>query len=146
MEQTNKMSKKKVVLLIIVVTVLALSLSFVGHSYATKTFMFAQEQRDGKSNFTYALDEMVLNLNSPGNYLKTEIALGYSLEKDLDLLLKYEVQIRDSIIGILRSKSIEEIMPVENTGPLKGEILTEVNKCLGEQVVTDVYIIDFMVQ
>jgi len=37
-------------------------------------------------------------------------------------------------------------MPVENTGPLKGEILTEVNKCLGEQVVTDVYIIDFMVQ
>jgi flagellar FliL protein len=89
---------------------------------------------------------MVLNLNSQGNYLKTEIALGYSLEKDLDLLLKYEVQIRDSIIGILRSKSIEEIMPVENTGPLKGEILTETNKCLGEQVVTDVYFINFIVQ
>ena len=145
MEQTNKMSKKSC---FVNYCSNCISLEFIlcRPLICHKTFMFAQEQRDGKSNFTYALGEMVLNLNSQGNYLKTEIALGYSLEKDLDLLLKYEVQIRDSIIGILRSKSIEEIMPVENTGPLKGEILTEVNKCLGEQVVTDVYIIDFMVQ
>lgn len=144
-KQNKKQNKKKLLAIIIFTILVTLAVSFVIYAYVTQSYIFAEKVRD-ITNYTYTLDEMVINLNNQGRYLKTTIALGYSLEGDLDILLSKEVQIRDTVISILRSKTVEDIMPVENTDPLKVEMEEKINECFDEKIVTDVYIIDFIVQ
>ncbi|HZK33971.1 MAG TPA: flagellar basal body-associated FliL family protein, partial [Bacillota bacterium] len=139
-KQNKKQNKKKLLAIIIFTILVTLAVSFVIYAYVTQSYIFAEKVRD-ITNYTYTLDEMVINLNNQGRYLKTTIALGYSLEGDLDILLSKEVQIRDTVISILRSKTVEDIMAVENTDPLKVEMEEKINECFDEKIVTDVYII-----
>jgi len=89
---------------------------------------------------------MVINLKDSSHYLKTELALGYGMEKDIKSIQGKEIQLRDNIITILRSKSREDILPVENTENLKEEIMNQLNDHFQEEVITDIYITEFLVQ
>lgn len=123
-----------------------LIVAFLVYCFLTKTFIFQEIERPSDTGFTYSMEELVINLKDDNRYLKTEIALGYGVKKDMNLIKQKETQLVDNIITILRSKTREDIMPVENTEGLKVEIKGQLNKQFEEEVITDIYITEFLIQ
>ena len=123
-----------------------LIVAFLVYCFLTKTLIFKEIERPSDTGFTYSMEELVINLKDDNRYLKTEIALGYGLKKDMNLIKQKETQLVDNIITILRSKTREDIMPVENTEDLKVEIKRQLNKQFEEEVITDIYITEFLIQ
>jgi flagellar FliL protein len=129
-----------------IIPLITLVIAFVAFSFFTNTYIFAEEQRSGTTNFTYSLDEIIINLKDESRYLKVELALGYNLRGDEKSISEKEVQIRDTLLEIFRSKSVKDILPIENSKSLKNEIQDKVNRLFSEKIVTDIYITDFLVQ
>lgn len=145
-QQINREIGKKFSLLFIIILAVALMIAFLAFSFYTKTFVFAEESRPTTTEFTHPMKEITVNLKDGDHYLKTEIALGYGVEKDLTMIQDNELELRDTIIDILRNKSMKDIMPVEKTDTLKDEIKKQLNQCLEQEIITDVYITEFLIQ
>lgn len=144
-QQVNREIGKKIWLLFIIILAVTLIIVFLAFSFYTKTFVFAEESRS-TTEFTYPMKEITINLKDGDRYLKTEIALGYGLEKDLKMIQVNELELRDTIIDILRNKSMKDIMPVEKTDALKDEIKKQLNQCFDQEIITDIYITEFLIQ
>lgn len=96
----------------------------------------------------YPLDLFTVNLLSESGrrYLKVEMNLeleGEELAVELDT--KKPV-LRDIIIRILSSKSLEEISTVKGKETLKEQIVSELNTRIKDGKVKNVYFVDFVVQ
>ncbi|MBN2258997.1 MAG: flagellar basal body-associated FliL family protein [Clostridiales bacterium] len=147
----EKKKKKKKLLIIIPLIIVLLAGGFVGYAFFTKSFFF---KVDGEAAVVkidekiYDMEEFIINLNDEGSrrYLKTKIVLAYENDKDLDLFNKNIPQMRDLIIETLRAKTSEDVMNVENTESLKNEIRDNVNKIYDEDIVLEVYFVDFLIQ
>ncbi len=144
-EKKKKKSKK---IIIISVAVIVLLSSVLGYAFITKSFIFAAEGEVVIEEKIFSLDEFVLNLKdkSGRRYIKTKMVLSYGNEKDLNILNENIAQIRDLMIGILRSKTADEMMDVDTANDLKDEIREKINELLTSPIVVDVYFVDFMIQ
>ncbi len=96
----------------------------------------------------YPLELFTVNLLSESGrrYLKVEMNLeleGEELEKELET--KKPV-LRDIIIRILSSKSLEEISTEKGKETLKEQIVSEINPRLKDGKIKNVYFVDFVVQ
>jgi len=96
----------------------------------------------------YPLDTFTVNLLSESGrrYLKVELNLeieGEELTPELDT--KKPI-LRDIIIRILSSKSLEEISTIKGKEKLKEQIVNDVNMRLKDGRVKNVYFTDFVVQ
>lgn len=135
-------------MIFIIIPLVTLVIGFFAFSFVTQTFVFAKKPRPITTEFTYPMDEMVINLKD-GNgksYLKTTIVLGYGVKDDAQKIEEKKFQLCDSILMVLRNKKREEIIPVENTEPLKEEMKEKLNQHFNEQIITDVYITEFLIQ
>ena len=148
--QIDGPKKKPIKKIVLAALVLALAVvAFFAYSYITKTFVFKDDSgKEPVATQVYSLDEFVINLkdNNNNRYLKTKIALGYEKKKDVEILIEKQLQIRDAIIQTLRSKTADEIMEVEKTDELKQELMKDLNKVFGSELVLDIYIVDFLIQ
>lgn len=96
----------------------------------------------------YTLEPLTIPLISESTqaYLKVEINLemeGVSSSKELN---SKKSVLRDTIIRVLSSKSLEEISTTEGKEKLKKEIATEINMRLKDSQVKNVYFTDFIIQ
>lgn len=96
----------------------------------------------------YPLDPFVVNLVSPNadRYLKCKIDLELDspdLQKEIDKKLP---AIRDLIIQILSSKSVEEIQTAKGKQKLKEEIKRKINEILTTGEIKNVYFTEFVIQ
>ena len=96
----------------------------------------------------YPLELFTVNLLSESGrrYLKVEMNLeldGEELQKELET--KKPV-LRDVIIRILSSKSLEEISTEKGKETLKEQIVSEINPHLKDGKIKNVYFVDFVVQ
>ena len=96
----------------------------------------------------YPLDPFVVNLVSPNadRYLKCKIDLELDspeLQQEIDKKLP---AIRDLIIQILSSKSVEEIQTAKGKQKLKEEIKRKINEILTTGEVKNVYFTEFVIQ
>lgn len=96
----------------------------------------------------YQLDQFIVNLLTQGGrrYLKTTIALEMSvpeLRGELDIK---RVLIRDIVIEILSSKSLEEVSTTRGKEKLKEEIAERINEFLLDGGIRNIFFIDFAVQ
>lgn len=96
----------------------------------------------------YPLDLFTVNLLSESGrrYLKAEMNLeieGEELAHELDT--KKPV-LRDIIIKILSSKSLEEVSTEKGKETLKAQIVAETNKRVKDGKIKNVYFVDFVVQ
>ena len=146
MEDVIQIKRKRIWVYIVLIPVLILLIAFLVYSFISKSFFFKEKPRPTDTGYTYSMEEMVINLKDSRHYLKTEIALGYGMEKDTKNVEAKEIQLRDNIITILRNKSREDILPVENTEGLKEEIIHQLNHHFEEEVITDIYITEFLIQ
>ncbi|AZV46663.1 flagellar basal body protein FliL [Nautilia sp. PV-1] len=96
----------------------------------------------------YPLDQFIVNLvsNNANRYLKCKIDLEMDspdLQKELDKKLP---AIRDLIIRILSSKTVEEIQTSRGKEKLKEEIKRKINEILTTGEIRHVYFTEFVIQ
>jgi len=96
----------------------------------------------------YPLDQFIVNLlsNNSERYLKCKISLELDapdLQKELDKKLP---AVRDMIIQILSSKTVEEIQTARGKEKLKEEIKRKLNAMLTTGEIKHVYFTEFVIQ
>lgn len=96
----------------------------------------------------YPLDRFIVNLlsNNSSRYLKCKIDLELDapeLQKEIDKKLP---AIRDLIIRILSSKTVEEIQTSKGKEKLKEEIKRKINEILTTGEIRNVYFTEFVIQ
>lgn len=112
----------------------------------------AEAQAKQAKHATEVLDlgSKVINLTGDGgtgHYLRVQVVLEYKKDKKLAEEIKArQPQITEAVLTILRSKKVEEVLPVQNQEALKKQILEQINKIVGEGKVEQVYFTDFLVQ
>jgi len=96
----------------------------------------------------YPLDQFIVNLvsNNSSRYLKCKIDLELDspeLQQEVDKKLP---AIRDLIIRILSSKTVEEIQTAKGKEKLKEEIKRKINEILTTGEIRHVYLTEFVIQ
>lgn len=100
---------------------------------------------------TYELGNFIVNLSSPNGlqsrFVRTEIVLELDNSKNLEAeIQRREPQIRDRIISILRSRSIDQLSSPDSLNTLKLDIVTQINNMLISGTVMDAYFVDLVIQ
>jgi flagellar FliL protein len=96
----------------------------------------------------YPLDQFIVNLvsNNADRYLKCKVSLeldSQDLQNEIDKKLP---AVRDTIINILSSKTVEEIQTAKGKEKLKEEIKRKLNEMLTTGEIRHVYFTEFVIQ
>ena len=98
----------------------------------------------------YELDPFVVNLNEPrGNrYLKVTIQMELAMDSPelLPELERRKGQLRDTILGLLTSKSSKDLQLLEGKFRLREELISRVNSMLVNGRITRIYFTEFVIQ
>jgi flagellar protein FliL len=95
------------------------------------------------------LDSFVVNLNSTsGNgYLRIGVELGLSADlKAGEPQLAYVAQVRDTILTVLATRSVEELLTPEGKSKLKDDLLKAIRERIPGIHCHEVYFTEFLVQ
>lgn len=95
----------------------------------------------------FPLDGFTVNLvsDSGSKYLKCKIELEQNIETLTPELEKKVTPIRDIIINLLSSKSVEEISTAKGKDRLKEEIVNKINEILNDGFIKNIYFTDFVI-
>jgi flagellar basal body-associated protein FliL len=103
-----------------------------------------------KKEYVISMKDFVVNLStadkSKNNYLKTQISLVYNNKKKTSMLTEKTSQIRDIIIRDLMACSSEQLLATGGMDKVKEKLKSDINTALGEDVVTEIYFTDFLIQ
>lgn len=103
---------------------------------------------DLKVGAMFPLEPFTVNLLSESGrrYLKVELNLEMSNSNLQAELNKKMPVVRDSVIGVLSAKTVEEISTRRGKENLKDEIIEQVNKRLEDGYISRVYFMMFVIQ
>ncbi|MBZ0254240.1 MAG: flagellar basal body-associated FliL family protein, partial [Candidatus Methylomirabilis sp.] len=96
----------------------------------------------------FPLDAFVVNLSesSARRYLKATIALEFGGAPKDEEVAKKMPQIRDAVIVLLSSKSLDDVASTQGKIQIRKEIMHRVNRIVGEPPVRGVYYTEFVIQ
>ncbi len=96
----------------------------------------------------YPLDKFTVNLMSENGrrYLVVKMNLEQDSEELTPELDKKTALIRDIIISILSSKTVEEITTAKGKAKLKDEIIAQINRHLEDGEIRHIYFTEFVIQ
>jgi flagellar FliL protein len=107
------------------------------------------EGKEGKSAtgvLMMPIDPFVVNLTDEGRFMKLSVQLEVK-SRAMEPVIKEKMPIlRDAIIILLSSKSIEAITGSEGKLQLKDEMLIRANQALGKEMIKSIYFTEFVVQ
>lgn len=165
MAEEQKNNKSKIVLIIIIVLIIMAILLGVAFYFMTKDSTISpsanvpQTQDMGtnasqtNANYIrigpiYQLDQFIVNLltQSGRRYLKTTIDLEMTNAELQNELNSKRAAVRDTIVEILSSKSLEEVSTTRGKEKLKEEIVQRLNEFLVDGKIRNVFFIDFVIQ
>jgi flagellar FliL protein len=108
--------------------------------------MGKNEEKISKVGALYALDPFTLNLRSEkGNvYLKIKIVLELSIPELKNELDAKQAVVRDAIIRILTSKTVEDLSDDEGKEDAMDEIINDLNSMLHDGYIKNAYITEFV--
>jgi flagellar FliL protein len=91
----------------------------------------------------------VVNLNDSGGgrYLRVRMVLEYGKNEKLAAELKEKnAAIMENILHVLRSKSVDDIRPLDKEEMVKTEIMNSINTSLENGKIERIYFTDFLIQ
>lgn len=96
----------------------------------------------------HPLDTFIVNLANQNRtmYLKVTIQLEVDKPEVVSEITAKNAKVRDSLIILLSSKSLEEIASTEGKYQLRDEIVSRVNQYMSKGMVTTAYFTDLVVQ
>ncbi len=146
----KKGGSKKLLIIIIAASIVLGAGGFVGFKLLSgkggEEKTAAPEEK--KNTTIVALDPFVLNLSDRGRYLKVTLQFEVSDESYKELVKEKTPQLRDTIITLISSKSINAISSAEGKFQLKDELLFRANQVMGmdKDVLINVYFTEFVMQ
>ncbi len=105
-----------------------------------------KENKEPEKIAIIALDPFILNLYDPGRHLKVAIQLELKDAKDEVQVKERTPKLRDIIIMLLSSKTVDSVSSPEGKFQLKDEILLRANQAMGKELFKNVYFTDFVMQ
>lgn len=93
-------------------------------------------------------EPIIVNLLDPTGkrYLQVRLSLEVPDKKAEEELKKKEAVIKDTIISTLSGKTVEEVIVPEAKEKIKQELLGKINQALGEEIITNIYITQYIVE
>ncbi len=154
---------------VVVLTIGAVAAIFLLGGEEEKKKDGAQQEEIDVAYETAALDPIIVNLSQNTRFLKAKILVEYDpslvypdgrvppsasgAERMPDdplpgLLGQREPMIKDAIIRLLASKTVEDVLSVEGKDTLKEELIEAINEASGseEGAVSQIYFVEFIVQ
>ena len=104
-----------------------------------------EEKKESKTSLI-ALDSFVLNLAEQGRFLKVTMQFELSDATNLQMVTEKTPQLRDAIITLMSSKSVESVSSPEGKLQLKDELLLRANQAVGKEVFKNLYFTEFVMQ
>jgi flagellar FliL protein len=149
-ELPKKKASKAILIIVVAASIVLGAGGFVGYK------LMAGKEGDSGSNVhiedqntsIIALDPFVLNLADRGRYLKVTIQFEVS-DMSLQAAVKSKTpQLRDTIITLVSSKSLNSISSPEGKFQLKDEVLFRANQIMGmeKDVFKNLYFTEFVMQ
>lgn len=106
-----------------------------------------EDETTPEVDIMYPLDTFTVNLLSESGRRYLKIEMNLEIDKRLAIELdEKKLVLRDIIIRVLSSKSLEEISTAKGKEILKEQIATELNMRVKNGKVKNVYFVDFVVQ
>ncbi|SKA86433.1 flagellar FliL protein [Caloramator quimbayensis] len=138
--------KSKIIIIILVILLLiAVGIgTFFGYNYFFKSKK--TEPKKVPEN-TVALENIIVNLSDEDAkvYIKTQINLGYTKKNGDKEINSYLPQIRDRINIYLRGKKSGDFNK-DGLNKIRQELLKQVNEVIGENIVTNLYFYEIIIQ
>ncbi len=104
---------------------------------------------NGGIRSTIHLDSFVVNLagSTESAYLRVGIDLGVGTEqKDAEKQLAYKGRLRDTILTVLGTRSVDELLTSEGKTKLKDDLLKAITGRIPEIQCREIYFTEFLVQ
>jgi len=148
--QVPKKGSKALILIIVIASVVLGAGGFVGYTLLAgkKPDNEAHEKKSDSKTSIIALDPFVLNLADHGRYLKVTIQFEISDESLHETVKTKTPQLRDTIITLVSSKSLNAISSPEGKFQLKDEVLFRANQVMGmeKDIFKNLYFTEFVMQ
>lgn len=153
-EETTEVPKKKasktLIIIIIVASIVLGAGGFVGFKLLAgkKSDSETHKKKVEAKTSIIALDPFVLNLADHGRYLKVTIQFEITDESLLETVKSKTPQLRDTIITLVSSKSLNSISSPEGKFQLKDEVLFRTNQIMGldKDAFKNLYFTEFVMQ
>ncbi len=151
-QEQPKKKKGPLIIIIVLLVVILFGGGFFGYSFLTKSFFFAEGDstvvKQRKEVGTVPFPAFVINLNAgtAKRYLKVDMMIGCTDEKDVTAITEKSYQIRDVVIYTLRKKTVVDVATVENTNLIKKELKDNINTLFDPDLDIEIYFIDYLVQ
>lgn len=149
-DEPKKKSSKMLLIIIIAVSVLLGAGGFIGYKLLASKGAEADTREDHVQEKTsiVALDPFVLNLSDHGRYLKVTIQFEITDESMHEFVKEKTPQLRDTIITLVSSKSLNSISSPEGKFQLKDEVLFRANQIMGldKDLFKNLYFTEFVMQ
>lgn len=96
----------------------------------------------------YPMTTFIVNLMSDSGqrYLKTTLSLELDNPEMTEEVEKQKDRIRDTILNILTSKTVEEVTTAKGKEDLKNEMVEKINEGLKDGEIRNVYFTEFVIQ
>jgi flagellar FliL protein len=153
------MSNKLLFLVVAVLLVLTVGLAggffMMWHKLSTLSTQahMAATSENGKAQAAalgplYSLDTFIVNLADAGRnrYLRVTMDLELAESADAGELTERLSQVRNSILMILPAKQFDEIASMEGKIALRDEIIAKLNSLFVNEMVTNIFFTEFVVQ
>lgn len=149
-EQQNQNTKKRPWLKWVLIFTIPLVLIAGGLGFYFSGIL--NQNNNGEINMrniqTLTIESFPINLADQGHrrYLRTQITMEY-VDKRLasELELKGH-RIKDTIINVLRSKTVNDLNTTEKSEALRQELMDEINELLNEGKIIGLYFEEFIIQ
>lgn len=144
--------KKKFPLKMVLIGVIAVAVIggaglylFKGGKSFSHSSASAKKKADAVSPLV-ALEPFILNLADPGRFLKMTLQFEVTDAAGEQLVNMNKPQLRDAIITLLGSETVDDISSADGKMQLKDQIILRANQELGKPVVKNVYFTEFVMQ
>ena len=151
-EEAQPPPKSKLKLIVLASTVLLLGVGgFFGWKwYAGRKVASETTQKPEEMTIVYPLKSFIVNLADKKGvgkrYLKLTLEVEVAGEEQRALVNHKIPQLRDTILLMLSSRTIEEITSMESKLELKQVLLARMNSAIGKNVIQRLYFTEFVVQ
>ncbi|HBH62533.1 MAG TPA: flagellar basal body protein FliL [Nitrospiraceae bacterium] len=145
-----KKGNKTLIIIIVAAAVVLVAGGFAGYKLlaAKKNDSKTYEEKSDAKTSIIALDPFVLNLADHGRYLKVTIQFEISDQALGGTVKNKTPQLRDTIITLVSSKSLNSISSPEGKFQLKDELLFRANQVMGmdKDIFKNLYFTEFVMQ
>jgi flagellar FliL protein len=148
--QTSKKSYLKLIIIASIVLLVGAGGFFAYNKFKKSSDATAATQQKKNVSIVCPLKSFVVNLQDKRGvgkrYLKVTIEVEVGGEEGKQLIDSQNPQLRDSILLLLSSQTLEEINTMDGKLALKQELLSRMKQVLGDGVVRRIYFTEFVVQ